>query len=106
MTRRRRVRHVTVEHEPDCPAGPPPVTTVGEVYDLAGGLLRALAPVAGDGAAIDAYMRKWLDVTGVPAAGMVALAAIRTVFVDCLYPADSPAGAIGFDQPEDDTDDR
>jgi len=80
------------------------VTTVGEVYALGDSLLRALAPLAGDAAAIDQFMRRWLDEHGVPAAGMVALAAIRTTFADCLYPADSPDGAIGFDQPEDDTD--
>jgi len=81
---------------------------VAEARALAGGLLRALSPLAGDPAAVDALMRKWLDVNGVPAAGMVALCAVRTTFADCLTRVDEvPPGALAYtpiqeDDPDDD----
>lgn len=91
------------------PAGtPPPLPTVAEAYTHAGNLLRSLAAVVGDPAAVDQIMRRWLDVNGVPAAGMVALAAVRLTFTQCLTRVDEvPAGALAFTTTqEDDTDDR
>jgi len=81
---------------------------VVEAYTHAGALLRSLAAVVGDPAAVDAIMRRWLDVNGVPAAGMVALAAVRLTFVQCLTRVDEvPVGALGFTPiQEDDRDDR
>jgi len=107
MTRRRRVRHGTVEHEPDCPAGPPPITSVAEANALAGGLLRALSPLAGDPAGVDQTMREWLAEHDVSRFGFIALAAVRTVFVQCLTRvAEVPPGSLGFTIQEDPDDDR
>jgi len=75
---------------------------VAEAYARGDNLLRSLSRVAGDAAAVDQIMRQWVAESGVPAVGLVALAAIRTVFVDCLYPTSEPSGALGFDQPEED----
>ncbi len=87
------------------PAGTPPLPTVVEAYTHAGNLLRSLAAVVGDPAAVDSIMRKWLDVNGVPAAGMVALAAVRLTFTQCLTRVDEvPAGALAYTTiQEDDT---
>jgi len=93
MTTRRRRR------PPASPPKPPPLPTVDQAYALADDLLRALTPLAGQPAAVDRLMRRWLDRHDVAAFGMVALCAVRTVFVDYLTPtpsADVPPGALGF----------
>lgn len=94
MTTRRRRR------PPASPPKPPPPPTVDRAYALADDLLRALTPLAGQPAEVDRLMRRWLDKYGVAAFGMVALCAVRTVFVDYLTPTptvDIPPGALALD---------
>ena len=80
---------------------------MAEAYTHAGNLLRSLAAVVGDPAAVDQIMRRWLDVNGVPAAGMVALAAVRLTFTQCLTRVDEvPPGALAYTIQEDPDDDR
>ena len=81
--------------------------SVAEAHTHAGNLLRSLAAVVGDPAAVDQIMRRWLDVNGVSRFGFIALAAVRLTFAQCLTRVDEvPAGALAFTtiQEDDDTD--
>lgn len=69
--------------------------TVDETYYLADNLLCALTPLAGDPIQVNNLMRRWFDTYG-NRFGAIAMAAVRTTFVDCLHPTDSPTGAFGF----------
>ena len=52
--------------------------------ELAGDLIRALTPLSGDKDAIDGELNKWVDVLGPRDLALVCIAAVHTVFVDCL----------------------
>jgi hypothetical protein len=73
--------------------------TTPETRELAADLLRQLEQRVGDREAIDALMRRWLDVLDVSGLSLVCMAAIQTTFADCMTEiptADVPPGAVAF----------
>jgi hypothetical protein len=93
----------------DIAASLPPTAQIPSVevaLTLADDLLRVLAQHIGDGEAIAAHMRRWVDHLGPSAFGAVCMAAVLTTFTDCLtVVAGVPPGASGFTAPTGDTDD-
>lgn len=64
----------------------PKTLSVDHGRELAGDLIRALAPVVGDPEAVNDVMRRWVDVLGARDFGLVCMAAMQTTYTDCLIP--------------------
>lgn len=70
-----------------------------QATELAGDLLRELALLIGDEAAISQAMRRWHNVLGASRFGVVCMASVRITFRDCLIStpiSDAPTGAVAF----------
>jgi hypothetical protein len=94
MSRNRRQQRPTV------PATP--LITTTEARDLAADLIRELAALAGDAAAVRATLLTWLDREGTSRLSLASMAALQLVFADCLtrMPVDQiPAGALTLTPP-------
>lgn len=64
----------------------PDLLSVPDARALAGDLVRSLVDRAGDADAVDAGLRRWLDLLGGDQLSQVALAAVQLLFRECLVP--------------------
>lgn len=62
--------------------------TVDHGTELAEDLIRALAPLSGDRAAVNATLGHWLDVLEAGNLSLVCTAAVQVIFAECLTPTD------------------
>lgn len=70
--------------------------------DLAGDLLRELAPLHGNADAVDTVCRRWLKMLGPRQFGIVCAATVRLTLVHCLHEVPRPQvppGAVEFSAP-------
>lgn len=81
-----------------------PPLTHEQVEELAGDLLRALTPHAGDPEAVSQVLHQWHDVLDWQGLALVCMAAVRDTFAACLImtpPTDVPPGALTLVPPTD-----
>jgi hypothetical protein len=73
--------------------------TIDEARDLADDLIRQLSRHPGDDPAVCEVLRHWLDVHGVQGLSLVAMAAMRITFGECLttHPEAIPSDALTID---------
>lgn len=78
----------------------PPTLDVGHVQQLARDLIRELATRIDNPDAVDAELRRWLDVLDVPRMSLVSMSALRIVFASCLsHVPEVPPTEPGFTPP-------
>jgi len=81
---------------------PATVTTTGQAHELAGDLLRELAPAAGDPEAVRVVLLNWLDRLDARAFATVCMATVFRTFGECLTqtPTDRvPPGSTAYTAP-------
>lgn len=64
----------------------PKSLSVSHGLELACDLIRALTPLSGDRDAVNTALNHWLDALDAGDLSLVCIAAVQTIFADCLTP--------------------